>query len=235
MITENEQDELIFDFLEGNLSPDEKEAFLILKDESEVLSRQVRLWENTYLHESLPSIEALENKLLIPENGSRGFSFRIYGLLIMMLAILPIVGDRQETSIRTLSIAHVDITKPLVRKQELQYFERIPKAVEKKKKVTNKQQIPETAPVNIMQFLPSYSVPDVKVDEVHTSQDLPLKKVSLAKLRVKTPATTFRKQWSGKERRAIRKKKRKDSSAKQAGEFMKGNVPYVVPLNSNNF
>jgi hypothetical protein len=236
MITENEQDELIFDFLEGNLSPDEKEAFLILKDESEVLSRQIRLWENTYLQEPLPSVEALEQRLLIRvDNGTRGFSSRIYVLFIMMLAILPIVGDRQEASIRTTSFAHVDITRPLISKEELQYFERIPKAVEKKKEGTNKQQIPETAPVNIFQFLPSYSVSDMKVDEVHASQDLALKKVSLAKLRVKTPATTFRKQWLGKERRAIRKKKRKDSSAKHAGEFMKGNVPYVVPLNSNNF
>jgi hypothetical protein len=236
MITENEQDELIFDFLEGNLSPDEKEAFLILKDESEVLSRQVRLWENTYLQEPLPSIEALENKLLIRvDNGSRGFSSRIYLLFIMMLAILPIVGDKQEASIRTSRIAHVEITEPLVHKQELQYFQRIPKAVEKRKNVARKQQTRETTPVDTAQFQPSASVPDIKVDELRVSQDLTLQKISVAKLRVKKSAMTFRKQWSGKERRAIRKKKRKDSNARQAGEFMKGNVPYVVPLNSNNF
>ncbi len=234
MITENEQDELIFDFLEGNLSPDEKEAFLILKEESEVLGRQVRLWENTYLHEPLPSIEVLENKLLIPENGARGFSFRIYGLLIMMLAILPIVGDRQEASIRN-SVAHIDITEPLIHKQEIQSFKRIAKTVEKKKNVTRKTPKQETVPESMVQFQPSASVPAIEIDEIRTSQDLVLKKISPGKLSVKKPVLTFHKKWSRHEKRQIRKKKWKDSDAKHAAEFMKGNVPYVVPLNSNNF
>jgi hypothetical protein len=235
MITENEQDELIFDFLEGNLSADEKEAFLILKDESEVLSRQVRLWENTYLQEALPSVDALEKKLLIRvDNGTRGFSSRIYGLLIMMLAFLPVTGDKQETLIRKMSIEQVNVTKPLPQDQKLRYSELIPQTL-KEHDVKQAVRIQEPVMPSVEDIQDPASVHDLKMDAVHVSQDLALQKIKVGQLNVRKAVLSFRKQWSRLEKKQIRKKKWKDSDAKHAAEFMKGNVPYVVPLNSNNF
>jgi hypothetical protein len=233
MITENEQDELIFDFLEGNLSPDEQEAFLMLKDESELLAREVRLWENTYLHEALPAVGALEQKLLIrTDTGGRGVSFRLYTMLIMMLAILPIVGDKQEASVRQTRLDLVKSEKPLIHLLDLQHFQSTP--LQEEKHVLAKKAIQRLADGE-EKLQPSALIPDVRVSEIRTSRDLALKKISLAKLRVKNSVSPVRKKWSRREKRLIRKKKWNDSDVRQAAEFMKGNVPYVVPLNTNNF
>ena len=88
MITDSQKEELIFDFLEGNLSAEEEEAFRILKDESEMFSREIRLWQNTYVEEPLPAIEALEKKLLIPAGSGNGnLMMRIFTVMLIMFYI----------------------------------------------------------------------------------------------------------------------------------------------------
>src|SRR4051812_1203499 len=94
MTTENEKDELIFDFLEGNLNAAEEEAFLILQEESELFNRQVRLWQNTYMHEPLPAIKNLESKLFINTgNHTTSYTTRIYIIFIVMLTSVMFSHD----------------------------------------------------------------------------------------------------------------------------------------------
>jgi hypothetical protein len=65
MKIEGDIDELIFDYLEGNLNKEEHEAFNLLKEENETFAHQVRLWQNGYVNEALPSTSELEERCMV--------------------------------------------------------------------------------------------------------------------------------------------------------------------------
>lgn len=233
MIANKETDELIFDFLEGNLSPDEQEAFLILKEESEVLNRQVRLWQNTYLKEPLPSIQSLEKKLFMPSKHSVSFWSRIYLTLVMLLYVsLP--GDRGP------KLIPVDF--------EVVRFNNVSSLPADQAPITTIDCVDDNIPVATLKIKSKKSVENnllvtesvmltkLKLHNLFEAGQPTLRKISLGKGGPqKAISVASRKKWSRKEMRLIRQKRWQDSRARNANEFIKGNVPYVVPLNSNNF
>jgi hypothetical protein len=242
MITDNERDELIFDFLEGNLSADEEEAFLILKDESELLSQQVRLWQNTYIKESLPSVEGLEKKLLINPKGYTGnLSTRFYTLLIMLFVYLPMTGERgREFTLRTF-VSHA--VNPKI---SLNNIVADPKADHPKKNSSSSGKMilnheGKSGPSEILvvrnadTVFHSVVLSHLKPKPIIGPQKFTLQNIEMVGTEMQSWAAVTRKKWSKSEMRQIRKKKRLDDEKRNAGEFLKGNVPYVVPLKSNNF
>jgi hypothetical protein len=58
----------------------------------------------------------------------------------------------------------------------------------------------------------------------------PVREQPVKKVKVPVAKTLTRQQ-----RRAVARMKRRAVQQREANEFLKGNVPYVVPLNSNNF
>jgi hypothetical protein len=76
------------------------------------------------------------------------------------------------------------------------------------------------APVATLQAVP---VPEGT--ELVTVPEQPVKKVKVPVVK------TFTRQQRG----AIARMKRRAIQQRKANEFLKGNVPYVVPLNPNNF
>jgi hypothetical protein len=86
-------DELIFDYLEGNLEAEEKEAFELLMRENDMVHWQVKLWRNTYVEEPLPVIDELERKLAISNDTSTitGMARRLFmNTLLVLLVFLPV-------------------------------------------------------------------------------------------------------------------------------------------------
>jgi hypothetical protein len=239
MTTENEQDELIFDFLEGNLSHDEEEAFLILKEESELLNRQVRLWQNTYLEEPLPSVELLERKLMIETvRHTVNFSGRIYMVLMIMLTYVTLSGDSVQKHVPDIitKVTHDNISVPYETTDQASeiIFDcteedniAVKRTVETQAKVfaKNDRTIDQSAIL---------STPNLEA--LFKTEQVTLKKIEIRKDKIQKQAfSVTKKKWSRREMRLIRQKLWQDNHTRKANEFLKGNVPYVVPLNSNNF
>jgi hypothetical protein len=236
MITNNEKDELIFDFLEGNMSPEEEEAFRILQEESELLSREVRLWRNTYLEEALPSVESLEKRLLIHSNGSSGnFLSRIYTCLIVLFTYLTISGDSVLKPISDTVVNSTAVSQNPVKNTNV-IFDCIEKERDSKVASTFKNQ-QRTMTEKSEPVYQSVILSDLKPKSLVNPQKITLQKIEIKKTDVgrKSPSVTSRKKWSKREMRQIRQKLWKNNRDRKAAEFLKGKVPYVVPLNSNNF
>jgi hypothetical protein len=244
MIPDNKQDELIFDFLEGNLSADEEEAFLILKEENELLNRQVRLWQNTYLRAPLPSVEALEKKLLIPYRHGGTFPSQLYIILIVALVSIVFHGDWVQSYRVALPVepgskssttyippsrheAETENSEIIATCPQDHYAKRGNEPVRQYEVKPNGKSLPE---------LSTLTVADLERAVLLKPLLSPLTPVNI------TPSTSRRsdtvtkaKKWSRREVRLIRKKRRLDERTRKANEFLKGNEPYVVPLNGNNF
>lgn len=237
MTTANEQDELIFDFLEGNLSPDETEAFMLLKEESELFNREVRLWQNAYIDEPLPSVKALEEKLLIkPNTHSGNFSTRIFTALIIMFMFTVIPEDRTMQSCSETFAIQRDAAKTINRQEQIKNFQRNLTFKENKIKFDQREKHhPVTAEVDQNEYQ-SVVFSERKPESLFKTKVLTLQKIEIIKIgNRKPPSNIAGKNWTSKEKRQIRKKRWHDIRTREAKKFLKGNVPYVVPLNSNNF
>jgi hypothetical protein len=238
MITENEQDELIFDFLEGNLSPDEEEAFLIMKEESELFNRQVRLWQNTYLEEALPSVELLEKKLFIkPGSDTVNFSSRLYIILIILLTYATLSGDSTHHNVPH-TVVKVVQNNSIAGETAGKDLNLIVGCTEVRKIVARRTiELKSETPIENSQ--PAYQpfILFERKPEVSFKTEQPtLRKIEIRKNGdQKTTTVVARKKWTRQEMRRIRQKLWQDNHTRNANKFLKGKVPYVVPLNSNNF
>jgi hypothetical protein len=228
-------DELIFDYLEGNMSLEEQEAFMLLKEENEKFGQMVRVWKNTYVKEALPSIPELESKLLIHSaEPGRSFSGRIYILFMVLLIFLPAdkigrISNKTESAFQNQPpIDCPDKAEPVFKT---------------KTKTKNKQDQKTGMTYTSTKQVDNSVAPIVvskKEIELVTDLDLAMpfvfEKSTLKKIGYKKTFSekANRKKWSRKEERLIRQKRWSDWRRAQAG-FLSGNEPYVVPLNSNNF
>lgn len=244
MIQDNEQDELIFDFLEGNLTTDEEHAFRMLKDESELLNRQVRLWQNTYLREPLPSVEALEKKMLITPVVGSGLSSRLRTTIVVILASVITSGSwfHQQVPALVAQGKYNHAGEPIHGVS----VDATPPNSDTASNCLNEGRshyifTPVVRPKP--EFVENHASPPIFTihDLAHNPELAPLPMPSLSHIRIvstvseKSNKPLTARKWSGKEVRLLRKKLRDDERARKANEFLKGKEPYVVPLNSNNY
>jgi hypothetical protein len=233
MITDNKRDELIFDFLEGNLSAEEEEAFRILKDESELFNREVRLWQNTYLEEPLPAVDVLEKKLLIHSGWDmRSLWSRMYSVLLILFVFVMIPADRMNEGSADSFVAKTVKVPSSVR------------GIEKSEVVAPNVEEMHPKVIGIGKRVSQTTDTRHEVTSTVRLRDLNLKsladlpKPGMQKIEIKktiiVPVVT-RKKWTKREKKLIRQKRWHDNNTRQANKFQKGRVPYVVPLNSSNF
>lgn len=242
MITDERLDELIFDYLEGNLSAEEREAVEILKAENETFNAQVMQWKNTYVSEPLPLVDDLQRKLLIP-SGNNGTARILHSLgLLLLLVFLP--GDGLN-SIRQVQSAekmrNADDEKNIVSAvAPLEVNTPVPACERLEDKIVSLQAREVAAPAHLS------SISDAEDFEILTDKNpLPALSVEMPDVRqieimrvtvppVSAVKTGETKKLSKKQIRALRVHKR-NSRRKSTIEFQPGNVPYVVPLDGKNF
>jgi hypothetical protein len=242
-MTDEAIDEVIFDYLEGNLSAEEKEAFEVILNESEVTSYQVKLWQKTYVEEALPSVEMLEKRLLRPAAETVVTAVSFWQKLFMVLVIVSTAAvfqefqDHTDSDSKLLSpVKNIDQTflneNPTNVPEECTSFvvKRVVKAPADIKPEVHSEIV---APLSSV-VLNSANINTLALKSI--SMDVPYKAdFNLVEAGSKVSRITSVRKYTGAERRSIRKKKRKEEERRMATEFMKGNVPYVVPLKSNNF
>jgi hypothetical protein len=233
MITDDQHDELIFDFLEGNLSPEEEEGFQILRDESEVFSRQIKLWENAYLHDPLPSIKNLEDKLLIRKEHGTSAIFKRLSFLLFILVM--------HDSVQIYERVPADRQTNIVNVPNFTTSEDSPQAgseceVKSVQAETSTQR--EVTPiVDSRSAEPTLAgAVKVRLNPLLEWRQPVLEKLTIESVSTTTPVSeVVRKKLSRRENRLLRKIRWQNDGTRKANEFQKGKIPYVVPLNDNNF
>jgi hypothetical protein len=232
-MTDEALDEVVFEYLEGNLSGPEKEAFELLLSESEVMSHHVRLWKNSFIRESLPNVSTLEQRLHIPEPRAIASEKMIWKKLFIVLVLLTTSLSFKESVIDIRPSAVIeeqvnrvgenlpectDIGKPVMQASSIKplVLEPTPGFDQMATQVTLST---ENVNTNILKTV----VVGGSIAAIHKhTQPLPVlsQKTSLREL-------------TRAEIRSMNRKKRKEEERKAAAKFMKGNEPYVVPLKGN--
>jgi hypothetical protein len=228
-------DEMAFDYLEGNLLPEEKDAFELLMAESEITHHQVKLWKSTYFNEELPMVGDLEKKLL--KYDSRSFASeiirKIFGVVLMLFPVVFLTVNTQPAQVNT--IAELTANMPTVNDAPSQCSD-IPKA-----------QIiePMRDEISQVEITRQPVVPEPSLKFEFTQENSDLLKISAEEQVVledfkivrtnSIPVKSSIRKLSGKEIRSLNKRKRREHQRQTEMKFMKGNEPYVVPLKSSNF
>jgi hypothetical protein len=243
-MTHEALDEVVFDYLEGNLSAEEKEAFEVLMNESEVTSYHVKLWRNAYVEEALPSVETLENMLLRPVPHSKPvvqpslWQKLIIGLAITISAFIiqnPQV-ELESFSVTTSTPKIMDGTVPELEPKVIET--ECPTAmgsVENINPVSSDKGISREIYVETLPVSLTISNVNTSVFKQVLTGDSELIDFEIRMTEFGLGHKTVKRKLSASERRSINRKKRQEYEEKRAARFMKGNVPYVVPLKSNNF
>jgi hypothetical protein len=245
-MTHEALDEVVFDYLEGNLTAEEKEAFEVLMNESEVTTYHVKLWQNTYVAETLPSVEALEQRLLRPVSGNVVSDVSIWQRLLMMLVmtstalIFQNTSGKFENSRETVYSSHRNepITKSTVVDEPILVDESECPGGEVTVHNGNagKQAVQTERGVFIERFQSArLNAPDINTMPLKELRQEQGREFVILRMPAKISVTSSQRRFTAAERRAINKRRRDEEERRKAMKFLKGNVPYVVPLKSNNF
>jgi hypothetical protein len=241
---ENKLDALFFEYLEGNLSAEGAEALEQRLAENDALQTELELWQETVVEQEFYNTEWLE-KSLYKEIGKPvdiSYSTPVF-LLVLVLSLfrfLPLNEQKgasvpattvvvpkaanSATPMEKQSIAPVAGAKPALPKRTT--FSTLPQQPQSKL-VANGNTLPENRMIaTITPIISHFTVP-TSPDKIDVPK-VKIRQVSVVKTYVKRSSTR-------KERRKIERMKERARQKRMASKFLKGNTPYVVPLNSTNF
>ena len=245
---DNNLDEVFFNYYEGNLSETEKTELFSLLDDNPSLHHDFMLWKNAYVHEPLPEICAMERSLIKKEiwsSRAKGYvAVSVAACAGIVLLFWLITAERkldQKSNILKTPIEENN-------KSEASEFLQSNNNVILNKNIispTNKNQLPSVKE----NFHPIVSVQDTvtaKLDMVNEKNTNIVSDVSIDTFNIDnvplhleqkdiqnvTPQTI---QLSKKELKKIQKAKERAKTRRQEQEFLKGDQPYVVPIDPNRF
>ena len=231
-------DEMAFDYLEGNLLPEEKDAFELLMAESEITHHQVKLWKSTYFSEALPMVDDLEKKLLKYESHSFAGEIirKILGVMLMLSPVVFLMVNIQ--AVQENATAELPAVMPIVNEVSHQCVD-IPKpeVISVMRDKISQIEITENPVINVK---PESSL-ELRLTKANTNllktsveKAVMLKNFKIVSTNSVSAKSSMRK-LSGKEIRSLNKRKRKEHQRQMEMKFMKGKEPYVVPLKNSNF
>ena len=249
---DNNLDEVFFDYYEGNLNEDEKTELFSLLDENPSLHHDFMLWKNAYVHEPLPAIGAMERSLIKKEI----WSFRAKGYVALSIAACAgimvffwsITAERKaDQDSNSLKISIEQKVKPAIfnyssgakhvflKKDMIQRSKNLDSTNQFQSNKSSIQPIvsmQDTVAPRLDMVNEKYSdiVSDVYIDTFKINREpLDLEENVIQNI---TPQTI---QLSKKELKKIQKAKERAKTRRQEQEFLKGNQPYVVPIDPNRF
>ena len=253
-LPQEESDRLLFDYLEGGLSPAEEEMLEERLLSDSLLQEDLESWKESYVTQDFSPTEALEKKILANTPG-RFTYFRMGAAALLVLSLfisLFYFFGFEEAAVERLvqELKKVVATEPVPIEEpvdkiagnnqksapdqprqtvvaEVQERSSFAKAVPEKK--PEKKEL--AAPAFIQEALPE---PEKLLAKLEMAPIPPLERqVKMAKVKIQADRAIF--SISKKEQRKVNRMKRKNQEKRMAREFIKGNRPYVVPLNTQNF
>lgn len=249
-----ELDLLFFEYLEEELPAAEAEALEQRLAQNPALQNELESWKGSYISQEFYDTERLEEKLLAATPSPLKFSFRTFlnvllpVLLTVFLSFMLIkdVGSgRQVLSLPERSGAaskpepvqvRVSQEKPLVAPfPETNVLPDVSPTL--KKEETVKTEITSAAfrseeQQGRMQSSQLPVISRLAIDLNPLTEGVGLE---WEVKKVKIPKRARDHNISRRQQRKIQRKKNKALQKRRARGFMKGNVPYVVPLNTQNF
>lgn len=256
-------DLLFFEYLEDELPADETEALEQRLAHDPALQDELESWKDAYVEEDFYDTTALESqmqtmfteKLVTGSQPVRSFSFfnslngvvpfMLTSMLSFMLAtdqsLEPVMVFPEKSKVEATESIASDIpteTEVLLKDEEEGSTMAAPKKDDRNSQheagvqpavaVQDEREQPERS--LIMHFP---EIAGLSMEMLHSNMEAAAPVVTVKKVRM--PKKVKENNISRQQQRKIRKHKDKALQERQAREFMKGNVPYVVPLNSQNF
>lgn len=242
--SEQDLDLHMFEYLEGHLSPDlayELESQATFDDS---LEEELNCWKAAFIEQGFRNTELLEEKLyqipsVFKKNTTTNIYFPTLAILTIMLSFVPLSFERYSSSSASEHVVHLE--PKYIRESEkksqspdLTNFETTMDI----KKVANKAAImapKEQHTENNLEFQEIVPLEPLKEAESNYVANISTKIAFIDEPVEKSNSNpkSKRPKLSKKTRRTIEKFKEKALQERRAMEFMKGNKPYVVPLNSN--
>ena len=241
--SEQDPDLRIFDYLEGNLPPSLTSQLESQATYDDSLEEELNSWKATFIEQEFHNTELLEQKLhqipsVINKNVTTNFYFPSIAILTIMLSFTPLSFERYNNvaSEHVVTLESKDIGKS--EKQnlspDLSNFAPIIDIKEVADRATIMSPIDKHTEEN-REFSEISPLEPLKEAESNHSVYINTK-IAFVKEPVEKSNSVPKNEApkrSKKMRRAIEKFKEKALQERRAMEFIKGNKPYVVPLNTN--
>lgn len=229
---ENDLDNLLFAYVEGELTGGQRQQLEARLASDAALRAELELWKESFVAQAFYDTQKLEASLLRepvkPVNTRTSTYVFVVMLMTSLLSFLPLATEKEtrqtpeQINLLTPAIAAENDTEetespvisPVARNERV--IRETPAEIFLTEKV-NYAVLPkrQLLPLQVIAIVPRMPVANPK------------------KIVVKKPVVVP--ELTRKQRRAISKMKEKARQRRLANEFLKGNVPYVVPLNSRNF
>jgi hypothetical protein len=237
-------DKLLFDYLEGNL-PDGQALALEKKAAADaLLGSELEYWKETKLTGDFYDTSLLEKKLLMAEtmpagraekagSGAKPVSGYLFVLLLSLCSLWPVKLEKEAARLEnapgyqmlaeekagaTRAFPAPVPAKEIPQKPAVMQKRAQPVATFRPDRLVISQVNPLTPPV----LRVSRQIRELTLTEA-ASKKMALKKIPLART------------ISRRQARQIARMKEKALQRRMANEFLKGRIPYVVPLNTRNF
>lgn len=229
-------DLVLFDYLEGNFSEDQMTQIEKEINADPLMAEELEIWQSSRIESGFYDTAELENDLIRETVLSFNFSFYLNSLLIMGIAVFT--GTNSKTIPLTLAAAtHVlpkaEAIPPQVVFQQVDSTPEI--LIFPHQKVTAsfaeyETSFTQTTALNIPRIM------QPKLEPVESANHLI--SVEPTEMAISPASTATAKEIKKIDRKSMKAKNRMQRKAKQnrmASEFMKGDIPYVVPIDTQNF
>lgn len=230
---EENMDLMIFEYLEGNMSMEEQYDFEAQAAVDELLKEELELWKSTYITSEIPDTGVLENALIQKPSPFTSFTFYLNTILIVAISFISNTQIEKEIDVvHRIEIPSIELVKkvPANFKEENGRFIPAIHKIDMEDK-TAFEEIEELSQPKNKVFLTYLKTRSLYFDEywMDPNEHVEISKVKHVKI-FKDQKKTDRKQL-----RHLRKMRNKAARQRRAHEFMKGDVPYVIPIDTKNF
>lgn len=232
--SEEDIDIMLFDYLEGNLPEDEIKLVESQIASDPLISEELNTWKQSYIQADHYQTAAMESQLL-KSSGSFSFTLFLNSVMLVCLTLIsstnPKIDPFSTSTIRHQTItsltaikptSHIDFHNIAIHPHQIMPVEvnsSLKKMLIKEATVKTPLLSPTPEIANLPFGLVDYVIKHPASIETAEAMDAPL----------------ITQKVSRKEERALRRMKKKALRDKAASEFIKGNIPYVVPIDPQNF
>lgn len=248
---QEELDLLLFEYLEGELAAEETKALEERLAKEPALQEELESWKASYVEQDFYDTAGLEKRISSANRIPGRFPFTISlnivvpALVAVLLSFMLLTDERKEPT-KVAAERNTPAARMEVSTEETEGSEEPAPVVAdnaKAEKVTKPRTEANQDKVEKEDVYRPQQEEEISNPALPGIERLPAKWAErsseiLSDITVKRVKVTKKERVfniSRRQLRMIERRKEKASQERRAREFMKGNVPYVVPLNTQNF
>lgn len=231
--SEESIDLMIFDYLEGNMTMEEQLDFEANAAVDALLKEELEIWQSTYIASEIPDTGVLENSLIHKPSPFASFTFYLNTILIVAVSFISNTQiEREFDVVHGLEIPSIELVKKSPNygaELEGMLISVMHKVVSKP--VALSEEFEDLSLMRKSEPLSSLHMQLVNFEEYLLN---PMLEVEISKIK-NSDIPEEQKKTDRKHFRYINRMRNKAARQRRAYEFMKGDVPYVVPIDTRNF